>query len=118
MTTPVPAPSRPPATTAQTGDYVHAEWMADMAVVLAGHIVPVYQALRLMAQTLTAVKAGRTQLDLVNGCLASTLTIMRFAAKFVSDTDERFLTVFEAIQQAGGQDEVAQEKTYHDGQTT
>lgn len=115
MTTPVPAgrPTTAPATTTSRPGYTHRTWTDEMADVL-GHIAGIYRDLEVMDATLHEVKAGRTQLDLVGACKATALEVMVGGVRFVKDTDARYVPVFEAIQQAGGQHEVAQDKHYHD----
>lgn len=94
-------------------DYTHRTWLDEMADAL-GHIAGVYQDLTVMAATLTQVGAGRTQMALVEASEATGMDIMRAGVTFVDGTDRRYMPVFEAIQQAGGQTEVAQDKRYHD----
>jgi hypothetical protein len=83
-----------------------------MADVL-GHVAGTYRDFTVMTATLTQVKAGRTQMELVGASTAEALEIMRAGVAFVDHTDRRYMPVFEAIQQAGGQGEVAQDKRYH-----
>jgi len=115
MTTPVhvPAGTGTPAPSGQVGDYTHAAWMGDMAELFGDDIVPIYRALCVMEQTQDAVQAGRTQLAHVRDWQQTGLELLRFVAAFAKNTDERFIPVFEAIQTAGGQAEVAQDKQYH-----
>jgi hypothetical protein len=110
MSTPIPAPGNgQPATT--TG-YTHRTWLDEMADAL-GHIAGVYRDLTVMKATLTQVGAGRTQMALVEAGEATGMDIMRTGVGFVDATDRRYMPVFEAIQKAGGQAEVAQDKRYH-----
>lgn len=125
MTTPVPVggsstapaaqqPVRPtPGARPGQPGYTHRTWLDEMAEVL-GHLAGVYGDLRTMEATLHQVEAGRTQLALVTDCSATGLTLMRRGVGFVSDTDSRYVPVFNAIKQAGGVDEVAKDKHYHD----
>lgn len=114
MSTPIPARGSGQPTVRQTGGgYTHRNWLDEMAVVL-GHVAGAYRDFTVMAATLAQVRAGRTQTDLVAACEARALEIMRAGVAFVDHTDRRYMPVFEAIQQAGGQSEVAKDKRYHD----
>jgi hypothetical protein len=113
MTTPVPAGrSNPPAPQGGTG-YTHRTWVDDMADAL-GHVAGIYRDLEEMDTTLHEIKAGRTQRHMVVDARAVALSLMKRGVTFVEATDARYLPVFEAIQRAGGQEEVAQDKRYHD----
>ena len=112
MSTPIPARGNQPARQNGNG-YTHRTWLDEMADGL-GHVAGVYQDLTVMRATLTHVGAGRTQMALVEACEAQAMEIMRGGVQFVDTTDRRYMPVFEAIQKAGGQDEVAQDKRYHD----
>jgi hypothetical protein len=119
MTTPVPAPvPAPPAPPAQNSStaspYIHAEWMDDFADIVNNDVVPMLRELRTMDMCLAEQQAGRTQISLVRGCLASAEEILMFITTFVDRTDERFAPLFEEIDAAGGLDEVAKQKRYHD----
>lgn len=114
MTMPVPVTSSPPQPVTQAATYVHDVWMDDWARTINGHLVPMWQDLRIMEMCLTEQRAGRTQLRLVRECLAFAADFLMFAVTFVKRTDERFTPLFDAIDQAGGIDEVAKAKTYHD----
>ncbi|WP_329521109.1 hypothetical protein [Spirillospora sp. NBC_01491] len=116
-TAPAPAPTFTPtvgatASTTTAGAYTHRTWMDEMAAVL-GHITDVYKATVLMEATLVEVEAGRTQLSLVQGVSEQAMELMRHGTQFVEATDARYLPVFEAIRTVG-QNEVAQDKRYHD----
>lgn len=123
MTMPIPftgaqAPAQPtspaPAVPAQSssGGYTHRTWLDEMAVAL-GHVAGVYKDFNVMTATLTQVVAGRTQMNLVLAAQVRAMEIMQRGVGFVDATDRRYMPVFEAIQQAGGQTEVAQDKRYH-----
>ncbi|MFF5261412.1 hypothetical protein ACFY4C_20915 [Actinomadura viridis] len=114
MSTPtnLPVPSSPSSPSAGSG-YTHRTWLDEMAEVLMT-VATIYKGLEVMDATLHEVKAGRTQLNLVDGSRATALELMTRGVRFTEDTDARYMQVFEAIQQAGGQQEVAQEKRYHD----
>lgn len=125
MTMPIPftgaqAPARPTspghAVPAQSssGGYTHRTWLDEMAVAL-GHVAGVYRDFTVMTATLTQVGAGRTQMALVTDAQVRAMEIMQRGVTFVDATDRRYMPVFEAIQQAGGQTEVAQDKRYHTG---
>lgn len=116
VNTPVPASQpNPPAPTVRTsaGVYTHRTWKDEMADVL-GHIAGIYRDLEQMDATLHEVQAGRTQLNLVNDVRLTALDLMVRGVRFVEETDARYMAVFEAIQSAGGLDEVAKDKRYHD----
>lgn len=111
MSTPIPAPGNRPAT--QPTDYTHRTWLDEMADQL-GDVASDYRDFAVMKATLTQVGAGRTQMALVEACEAAAMDILRGGVQFVDATDGRYLPVFEAIEKAGGQTEVAQDKRYHD----
>jgi hypothetical protein len=67
-----------------------------------------------MDATLREVQAGRTQTALVGECRVTGLDIMTSGVRLVGDTDARYVPVYEAIKRAGGVDEVAKDKHYHD----
>jgi hypothetical protein len=113
MTTPVPSRSNRPTARAAGDGYTHRTWLDEMAVAL-GHVAGIYRDFTVMAATLEQVRAGRTQTNLVDGCEVGAMVIMRAGVQFVDSTDRRYMPVFEAIQQAGGHAEVAQDKRYHD----
>lgn len=133
MTTPVQPPNRPAAdapapqapqprqaqpTVAFDGrpadvDYTHRTWLDDMADVL-GLVAGICGDFEVMDATLRDVRAGRTHLQLVGDCHATGLAVMVGGVRHVKNTDDRYLPVFDAIQRAGGQAEVAQDKRYHD----
>lgn len=113
MSTPIPARRNGTPATTSGGGYTHRTWLDEMADVL-GHVAGVYRDFTVMQATLTQVGAGRTQMALVEGCETRALDIMRTGVAFVDATDRRYMPVFEAIQAAGGQAEVAQDKRYHD----
>lgn len=102
MTTPMPRPST----------YTHRDWKTEMAVA-ATCVAGIRHDLDEMAASLAAVQGGKTQRALVDACRVSALETLKRAVVHVERTDGRYLPVFEAIQQAGGQTEVAQDKTYH-----
>lgn len=104
MTTPVPA--------RRTPTYTHRDWKTEMAVVLTC-IAGMRKDFDEMAASLAEVEAGRTQTALVDGCRVTSLEILRGGVKFVGDTDDRYLPVYEAIRAAGGHTEVANDKHYH-----
>ena len=110
MTTPVPVPAGRPGAGA---DYTHRTWVDEMADAL-DHILGIYRDFEVMDATLHEVQAGKTQLALVGECRASALEVMTRGVRLVEETDARYLPVFEAIQHAGGADEVAKDKHYHD----
>lgn len=112
MTTPVHVPAGQPPTAARTG-YTHRTWLDEMADAL-GHIAGIYRDFEVMDATLREVKAGRTQTALVGECRATGLDIMTSGVRLVGETDARYIPVYEAIKRAGGVDEVAQDKRYHD----
>ena len=113
MSTPIPARGAGQPATTSSSKYTHRTWLDEMADAL-GHIAGVYKDLTVMDATLTQVRAGRTQMALVEACEATGMDIMRTGVGFVDATDRRYMPVFEAIQKAGGQAEVAQDKRYHD----
>lgn len=102
MTTPMRQPS----------SYTHRDWMTEMAVA-ATCVAGIRHDLDEMAASLAAVEGGQTHRQLVDACRVSALETLRKAVAHVESTDGRYLPVFEAIQRAGGQTEVAREKTYH-----
>lgn len=116
MTMPVPAgtPAPTPSPSSPPSPYIHAQWMEDFSDIINQHLVPMWTKLRVMEMCLAEQQAGRTQLRLVRGCLASAAEILMFVVTFVDRTDKRFEPVFEAIDVAGGLDEVAKVKAYHD----
>lgn len=119
MTTPLPTPQsapRSPATPAgpaPAARYTHLRWLLDM-VQPTGHIARVQRNLEVMAADLADVKAGRTQRALVDECLADSRELLAWVLQFVASVDADAVPMFEAIQRAGGQHEVAQDKRYHD----
>lgn len=115
MTTPVPVPPTPPQPPApvQGSGYVHDIWMDDFARIINNRLVPIWQDLRVMDMCLTEQKAGQTQLRLVRECLAFAADFLVFIVNFVDRTDQRFAPLFDAIDAAGGIDEVAKAKEYH-----
>lgn len=121
MTTPVPSNGAPqPMRTFQpshpsssSGTYTHRTWMDEMAYVL-GHVVAIHRALQTMQATLDVIEGGKTQMDLVAESAFTAMNLMVSGVEFVADTDTRYMAVFEAIQRAGGQHEVAKDKRYHD----
>lgn len=113
MSTPIPAHGgNRPAAQADSG-YTHRTWLDEMADAL-GHIAGIYRDFDVMTACMAQVRAGRTQTALVDACEAEAMDIMRFGVQHVDATDRRYMRVFEAIQAAGGQAEVAQDKRYHD----
>lgn len=116
MTMPVPAaaPAAAPSPSSPPSPYIHAEWLEDYADIINNDLVLLWTKLRVMEMCLAEQQAGRTQLRLVRGCLASAAEILMFVVTFVDRTDKRFAPVFEAIDVAGGLDEVAKVKAYHD----
>lgn len=102
MTTPVPRQTT----------YTHRDWMTEMAVA-ATCVAGIRQDLDEMAASLAAVKGGDTHRALVDACRVSALETLKKAVTHVQATDDRYLPVFEAIQRAGGQTEVARDKHYH-----
>ena len=110
MTTPVPLPAGRPTAGA---NYTHRTWVDEMADAL-GHIAGIYRDFEVMDATLHEVEAGRTQLAQVGECRLTALEVMTRGVRLVEETDARYLPVFEAIQRAGGADEVAKDKHYHD----
>jgi hypothetical protein len=114
MSTPVPfRGSSPPAPRPDSGAYTHRTWLDEMADVL-GHVAGIFKDMGVMHHTLHEVEAGQTQMRLVGDAEAVALTLMTSGVGFVDATDRRYMPVFDAIQQAGGQDEVAKDKRYHD----
>lgn len=110
MTTPVPVPNRQQSTGT---DYTHRTWVDEMADAL-GLVAGIYRDFEVMDATLHEVQAGRTQLARVGECRVTALEVMTGGVRLVKETDARYLPVFEAIQRAGGQHEVAKDKRYHD----
>ena len=109
MTTPLPVP-----TTQRTATgYTHRTWVDEMADAL-GNIAGIYRDFEVMGLTLADVEAGRTQLADVVDCRVTALEVMTNGVRLVKETDARYVPVFEAIQSAGGVDEVAKAKRYHD----
>lgn len=92
--------------------YTHRDWMTEMAVA-ATCVAGIGHDLDEMAASLAEVHGGTTQRQLVDGCRVSTLETLKKAVAHVQSTDGRYLPVFEAIRQAGGQREVAKDKQYH-----
>ena len=113
MTSPVPANGGQPAKRPSSNGYTHRSWLDEMAVVL-GHVAGVFRDFGVMTASLGEVGAGNTQSNLVGACHVEALHIMRTGVTFVDATDRRYMHVFEAIQSAGGQAEVVQDKRYHD----
>lgn len=112
MTTPAHIPAGQ-ATHVPGAGYTHRTWMDEMADAL-GHVVGIYRDFEVMDATLREVEAGQTHLALVGECQATALEVMTGGVRFVKATDDRYFPVFEAIQRAGGQAEVAKDKRYHD----
>lgn len=113
MTTPLPVPTaQTTAGTAGTG-YYHRTWLDEMADAL-GRVAAIRNAFGVMTTALLDVKAGRTQLAHVEECQATALQILIRGVNHVDATDTRYMPVVDAIRLAGGQDEVAQDKHYHD----
>lgn len=92
--------------------YTHRDWKTEMAVA-ATCVAGIRHDLDEMAASLAEMQAGKTHSDLVDSCRVSALETLRKAVVRIEATDGRYLPVFEAIQSAGGQAEVAREKTYH-----
>jgi hypothetical protein len=92
--------------------YTHRDWMTEMAVA-ATCVAGIRHDLDEMAASLASVDGGKTQRDLVDACRVSALETLKKAVTHVNSTDGRYFPVFEAIQRAGGQAEVAHDKTYH-----
>jgi hypothetical protein len=92
--------------------YTHRDWRYDIGTVLT-EVAGIVQDLAVMEASLGHVQAGRTHLTLVRGCAVTGAEILRDGLQFIEATDVRYLPVHEAIQAAGGQDEVAKTKTYH-----
>jgi hypothetical protein len=92
--------------------YTHRDWRYDIGTVLT-EVAGIVQDLTVMEASLGHVQAGRTHLALVRGCAVTGAEILQAGLEFVEATDARYLPVHEAIQAAGGQDEVAKAKTYH-----
>jgi hypothetical protein len=105
MTTPVPA--QPPHS-----GYTHQDWRGDVADVLT-RVAAISRALSAMDACMDPIGAGRTQRRHVAACRDFALDLMRHGVRFVDSTDKRAVLIHDAIQRAGGQSEVAQEKTYH-----
>ena len=95
-----------------TASYTHRDWKYDTGTVLT-EVAGIVRDLALMEASLAEVEAGRTHLQLVRGCAVTGAEILAGGLQFVEQTDARYLPVHEAIQAAGGQDEVAKAKTYH-----
>jgi hypothetical protein len=105
VTSPVPAqPSTP--------GYFHADWREDALAALS-RVAKMAQALTVMDACMDDVKAGVTQRSHVEGCREFAVQIMRDALQYVDQTDQRAIDINAAIQRAGGQHEVAQDKHYH-----
>lgn len=113
MSSPVPARPNGQFSPTRATDYTHRTWLDDMADVL-GIIAAAYRDLEVMDACADGVAAGRTQRDHIAGCHVEALDIMRSGVTFVDRTDTRYMAVYEAIEKAGGQAEVAQDKRYHD----
>jgi hypothetical protein len=92
--------------------YTHRDWKTEMAVA-ATCVAGIRHDLDEMAASLAEMQAGKTHRELVDSCRVSALETLRKAVTRIESTDGRYLPVFEAIQRAGGQAEVAREKTYH-----
>lgn len=112
MTMPIPAGGTQPPARPTANGYTHRTWLDEMADAL-GHVAGVYRDFTVMTATLNQVGAGRTQMNLVEDAQVRALELMQRGVTFVDATDRRYMPVFEAIQQAGGQAEVAQDKHYH-----
>lgn len=106
MTMPVPV------TQPQASGYTHRTWLDEMADAL-GHVAAIYRDFDVMLATLNEVRAGKTQLALVGDCQQIGHDVMTRGVSLVKETDARYLPVFEAINRAGGQQEVAKDKNYH-----
>jgi hypothetical protein len=113
MTTQLPAPTTTQLPAPTGNGYTHRTWLDDMADAL-GAVAGIYRDFGVMNVTLHAVKAGRTQLNLVADCEVTALEVMTGGVRLVEATDARYMPVFEAIGLAGGVTEVAQDKHYHD----
>jgi len=109
---PAPAPQTQPA---QSGapTYTHRTWKDEYADALS-HVAGIFRDLEDMDADLADVQAGQTHRRLVGECRETAMQILVHGVWLVDTTDARYVPVYEAIQRAGGQDEVAKRKRYHD----
>jgi hypothetical protein len=92
--------------------YTHRDWKHETGNVLLV-VAAAEKALEQMEASLAEVRAGNTHRALVSQCQIRGAEILRSGLDLVDATDQRYLPVHEAIQAAGGKDEVAHVKTYH-----
>jgi hypothetical protein len=94
------------------GGYTHRDWRTEMAVV-ATCIAGISRDLDEMAACDAEMQVGRTHRQLVDENRVTGLELLKRIVNVAGNTDDRYLPVYEAIQRAGGQHEVAKVKTYH-----
>jgi hypothetical protein len=101
-------------TTTGGGDtnYTHRDWKHATGQVLLVVAAGV-KALEQMLASLADVHAGKTHMEHVQACMTTGTELLASGLELVDSTDARYLPVHEAIQAAGGKDEVAHTKTYH-----
>ena len=99
-------------TSSGRGGYTHRDWKHETGQVLLVVAAGV-RALEEMLAALAAVQAGKTHMELVQGCMTTGSELLASGLALVDSTDARYLPVHEAIRAAGGQEEVAHVKTYH-----
>lgn len=92
--------------------YTHRDWKTEMAVA-ATCVAGICADLQEMSASGEAVKAGETHRRLVDANLITGVEFLKSVVNLVGTTDDRYLPVYDAIRTAGGQHEVAQDKTYH-----
>jgi hypothetical protein len=94
------------------GTYTHRGWKHETGQVLLVDAA-IVQALDQMLAALAEVEAGKTHMDLMRQLMVEGGEILEQGLTLVDETDRRYLPVHEAVQAAGGKEEVATVKTYH-----